>query len=221
MTVPTAVPYLYQTGGGEELILRFGEIYTCQVVLIEALFEERNFLRRIAMQVGRALQSYDIGCSIPDMPGTGESLIDVADVTLPGWQSAVADAARFVEQKSGTLPFMAALRGGALIDHTASAKAWWRFAPASGAELLRPMRQARRICGAADQQDHAGYRLNEAMVAALDAAMPQSPTGPLRQTPVRPDGIAPWRLAEPGDDQALANALADDLAQWIATCAAS
>ena len=221
MTLPAAVAYFYPTGGGEELILRFGASYATQVVLIESLFEERNFLRRIAVQVGRALQSYDIGCSIPDIPGTGESLIDMADVTFPGWQHAVADAARFVEKKNGTLPFIAALRGGALIDHTASAKAWWRFAPAAGAELLRPMRQARRIRGAADQQDHAGYRLNEAMVAALDAAMPQSPTGPLRQTPVRPDGIAPWRLAEPGDDQALANALADDLAQWIATCAAS
>ena len=221
MTLPAAVAYFYPTGGGEELILRFGASYATQVVLIESLFEERNFLRRIAVQVGRALQSYDIGCSIPDIPGTGESLIDMADVTFPGWQHAVADAARFVEKKNGTLPFIAALRGGALIDHTASAKAWWRFAPATGAELLRPMRQARRIRGAADQQDHAGYRLNEAMVAALDAAMPQSPTGPLRQTPVRPDGIAPWRLAEPGDDQALANALADDLAQWIATCAAS
>ena len=221
MTLPAAVAYFYPTGGGEELILRFGASYATQVVLIESLFEERNFLRRIAVQVGRALQSYDIGCSIPDIPGTGESLIDMADVTFPGWQHAVADAARFVEKKNGTLPFIAALRGGALIDHTASAKAWWRFAPATGAELLRPMRHARRIRGAADQQDHAGYRLNEAMVAALDAATPQSPTGPLRQTPVRPDGIAPWRLAEPGDDQALANALADDLAQWIATCAAS
>jgi len=221
MTLPAAVAYFYPTGGGEELILRFGASYATQVVLIESLFEERNFLRRIAVQVGRALQSYDIGCSIPDIPGTGESLIDMADVTFPGWQHAVADAARFVEKKNGTLPFIAALRGGALIDHTASAKAWWRFAPAAGAELLRPMRQARRIRGAADQQDHAGYRLNEAMVAALDAATPQSPTGPLRQTPVKPDGIAPWRLAEPGDDEVLANALADDLAQWIATCAAS
>ena len=221
MTLPAAVAYFYPTGGGEELILRFGASYATQVVLIESLFEERNFLRRIAVQVGRALQSYDIGCSIPDIPGTGESLIDMADVTFPGWQHAVADAARFVEKKNGTLPFIAALRGGALIDHTASAKAWWRFAPAAGAELLRPMRQARRIRGAADQQDHAGYRLNEAMVAALDAATPQSPTGPLRQTPVKPDGIAPWRLAEPGDDKVLANALADDLARWIATCAAS
>ena len=221
MTLPAAVAYFYPTGGGEELILRFGASYATQVVLIESLFEERNFLRRIAVQVGRALQSYDIGCSIPDIPGTGESLIDMADVTFPGWQHAVADAARFVEKKNGTLPFIAALRGGALIDHTASAKAWWRFAPATGAELLRPMRQARRIRGAADQQDHAGYRLNEAMVAALDAATPQSPTGPLRQTAVRPDGIAPWRLAEPGNDEVLANALADDLAQWIATCAAS
>jgi len=221
MTLPAAVAYFYPTGGGEELILRFGASYATQVVLIESLFEERNFLRRIAVQVGRALQSYDIGCSIPDIPGTGESLIDMADVTFPGWQHAVADAARFVEKKNGTLPFIAALRGGALIDHTASAKAWWRFAPATGAELLRPMRHARRIRGAADQQDHAGYRLNEAMVAALDAATPQSPTGPLWQTPVRPDGIAPWRLAEPGNDEVLANALADDLAQWIATCAAS
>ena len=221
MTLPAAVAYFYPTGGGEELILRFGASYATQVVLIESLFEERNFLRRIAVQVGRALQSYDIGCSIPDIPGTGESLIDMADVTFPGWQHAVADAARFVEKKNGTLPFIAALRGGALIDHTASAKAWWRFAPATGAELLRPMRQARRIRGAADQQDHAGYGLNEAMVAALEAATPQSPTGPLRQTPVKPDGIAPWRLAEPGDDEVLANALADDLAQWVATCAAS
>jgi len=221
MTAPAAVSHQYPTGGSHELIVRFGEGHANQVILVEALFEERNFLRHMAVSVARALEAYHIGCSIPDLPGTGESLIDIADVTLATWQTAVADAASFIDKKTGRLPFIAAIRGGALIDHAAPAKAWWRFASASGAELLRPMRQARRLRGVTNQQDYAGYRLGEAIVASLDAAAPQRPVGACRETPVKAAGIAPWRLAEPGDDHALADALADDLAHWIGACAAS
>jgi hypothetical protein len=61
------------------------------------------------------------------------------------------------------------------------------------------------------------------MVAQLGSAGVQ-PVSPLRSIGLGTDGIAGtplWLRAEPGEDAAMAQAIADDIAAWSATCGIS
>ena len=126
-------------------------------------------------------------------------------------------------------PHVIALRGGALLDDAVAAASWWRFAPAPGATLLRQLERAQLVSdreagapsGASGEViELAGYRVSPPLCAALRAADPVTPAGPLRSLPFEGPGLAPWRRAEPTADPALAERLADDIAEWIRTCAA-
>ena len=58
------------------------------------------------------------------------------------------------------------------------------------------------------------------MIAQLGVAEVQ-PVQPLRSVVLGPDGIVGtplWLRAEPGEDAAMAEAIADDIAAWSATC---
>ncbi|HWW56638.1 MAG TPA: hypothetical protein VN047_07070, partial [Sphingopyxis sp.] len=66
----------------------------------------------------------------------------------------------------------------------------------------------------------AGNALSPAMVAQLGAAEAQ-PVEPVRSISLGADGIAGtplWLRAEPGEDAAMAYAIAVDIAAWSKTC---
>src|SRR5690606_36763400 len=132
----------------------------------------------------------------------------------------------------------ASLRGGALIDHRMQAAAWWRLAPVGGASLLRTLMRARvaadREAGlttslASLQSDAqatplllAGNLLSPAMIAQMVSDEAQ-PVAPLRALTLGSgaDAIAGtplWLRAEPGEDTAMAAAIAADIAAWSQTC---
>ena len=202
------------------------------VVIIPPLFEEANRTRRTLVLAMRALAADGFAVMLPDLPGQNESIVPLADVDLERWRDALAETTAGID---GPL-VMASVRGGALIDHRARADVWWRLAPVGGASLLRTLMRARvaadREAGlatsleslqAAAQSDAlllAGNALSPAMVAQLGAAEAQ-PVEPLRSIALGTDGIAGtplWLRAEPGEDAAMAGAIAADIAAWSRAC---
>ncbi len=198
------------------LSFRLGVKHSLQILLIEPFFEEANRCRRLIAQMMRALDDAGIGSTIATLPGAGESLSPVDQVRLADWRAAL-----------GTLraDCVASLRGGALIDDAASAACHWRFAPETGARLVRDLRRT-QLTGTSL---YAGNRLSDAFLADLEGASP-APLPRLRtirlendagEADSKVDGSPLWRRAEPGEDSALAQALAADLADWVKLCAAS
>jgi hypothetical protein len=205
------------------------------VLIVPPLFEEANRARRTLVLAMRALAAQGFTALLPDLPGQNESLVALEDVDLARWQAALDGVAAGIDGPVLT----ASVRGGALIDHAAKAAGWWRLAPAGGASLLRTLMRARvsadREAGLATSIDSlqaeagsaplllAGNRLSPAMVAQLGSAGVQ-PVSPLRSIGLGTDGIAGtplWLRAEPGEDAAMAQAIADDIAAWSATCGIS
>ncbi|MGB3844641.1 MAG: hypothetical protein WA940_02130 [Sphingopyxis sp.] len=205
------------------------------VLVVPPLFEEANRTRRTLVLAMRALAARGFAAAMPDLPGQNESLVALESVDLGMWQNALAERAAAID---GPL-LVASVRGGALIDHRIKAAGWWRLAPAGGASLLRTLLRARvsadREAGATSSLESltetaktaplllAGNRLSPAMIAQLGSAEVQ-PVEPLRTLAPGADGIAGtplWLRAEPGEDAAMAEAIADDIATWSTACGAT
>ncbi|WP_428627977.1 hypothetical protein [Sphingopyxis sp.] len=207
------------------------------ILLVLPLFEEANRTRRTIVLAMRALAADGFATLLPDLPGQNESLVALEQVDLASWQSALADAAATID---GPL-IIASLRGGALIDHHAKATAWWRLAPVGGASLLRTLMRARvaadREGGVTSSLDGlqaaaaaaplllAGNRLSPTMVAQLGSAEVQTIV-PVRTVTLGTGaeaiaGTPLWLRAEPGEDAAMAEAIAADIAAWSTTCGIS
>lgn len=211
----------YHWRGGTELWVRKGEHHARQLLICEPLFEEKNRSRRLIMQIMSVLDSASIGSTVPDLPGTGESLRDIATVAVSDWH----EAAEAVAGRSG-VHYVASFRGGALLDNLGLPV--WRFAPETGARLVRDLKRAQLTSGSASPL-YAGHALSAAFLADLataqPAALPSARIVRLTTDPadadIRYDGAPLWRRAEPGEDADLAHALAHDIIDWMASCAAS
>ena len=207
------------------------------ILFVPPLFEEANRTRRTLVLAMRALAADGFAALLPDLPGQNDSLVPLEQVDLTTWQSALADIAATID---GPL-IIASLRGGTLIDHCAKATAWWRLAPVGGASLLRTLLRARvaadREAGLTSSLDIlqteaataplllAGNRLSPAMMAQLGAAETQ-PVAPRRTVTLGTgaDAVAGtplWLRAEPGEDSAMAAAIAADITAWSTTCGIS
>lgn len=205
------------------------------VLIVPPLFDEANRLRRTLGLAMRALAADGFAAVLPDLPGQNESLVALEAVDLDRWQQALADVAAAIDSPV----IIASLRGGALIDHRARAAAWWRLAPVGGASLLRTMMRARvtadREAGVESSLDSlheaakaaplrlAGNALSPVMVAQIGSAEVQ-PVEPLRSIGLGADGIAGtplWLRAEPGEDAAMAAAIAADISAWSKACGVS
>ena len=206
----------YTWRGGRELLLRFGPHDGPFVVAALPLFEEANRTRAAMIDVLRRLADRGIGAVLPDLPGTGESLIETRDATLHGWREAFAVACTHL---AGPV-HICAWRGGALVDAGAAAESRWYLSPQSGPALSRELARLRHLSGASDS---AGNMVSAEMLAALAAAQPTT-TGRLRvvrlESDVKPAdrklaGRPLWRGTEPDNDDTLQQAVADDLAAWI------
>ncbi|BBB11330.1 hypothetical protein [Sphingopyxis sp. FD7] len=205
------------------------------IIFVPPLFEEANRTRRTLVLAMRALAADGFAALLPDLPGQNESLVPLANVDLDQWQDALAAV---VAEIDGPV-IVASVRGGALIDHHAKATAWWRLAPVGGASLLRTLMRARvsadREAGLTSSLESlqteaataplllAGNALSPAMISQLGAVEAQ-PVEPLRSIPLGEGGIAGtplWLRAEPGEDAAMANAIAADIAAWSRSCGIS
>lgn len=190
-----------------------------RLLIVPALFDEANRLRRFTVEAMRHLDAAGIDAMLPDLPGTNESLVPLAAQSLDGWREAMAAAARHFRATH-----VLALRGGALV---APDLPGWAIAPVGGAAILRQMIRVRVIAAREAGREEraealleqgrqeglvlAGHELSAGMIAALHAAAPAT----LAALPAL--GPALWLRAEPGEDPDQSRALADWIAAELAT----
>jgi hypothetical protein len=207
----------YRWRGGTEHMLRHGAGSPVTLLVLPALFEEANRMRRFTVSIMRQLAVQNIGTILPDLPGTGESEMPLSNVNLLDWHEAIA-------MLSSNALGSVAIRGGALLDGASNNR--WRLAPETGERLLRDLTRATALsvgvpASEIDRQARktptrlAGNRIDPALYRALhDAALVDG----AHTTTV--EGPKLWRTAEPGDDPAFAKLIADDIIAWTKTCGA-
>ena len=207
---------IYRWRGGSERLLRHGVGSPTTLLILPALFEEANRMRRFTVSVMRNLADRGIGTILPDLPGAGESEQSFADVTMDDWRAAVSS---LTDDIFGSV----AIRGGCLMDGTISHR--WRLAPENGERLLRDMVRATAFsmgvsASEIDEQARsaptrlAGNLVSPALYSALHDAIPVDSA---YITSV--EGQKLWRAAEPGDDPEFARLIADDISAWAKSCA--
>jgi hypothetical protein len=189
----------YDWPGGREAMLRFGPAEGPVVVAALPLFEEANRTRTFVVTILRTLAERGIASALPDLPGTGESLVPTAEAGVAAMRQAFA-----------AVPgdYTLAIRSGALLD-AGERKGRWHLAPQSGADLARELARVRALGGGAD---FGGNLLPEAFLADLADAVPAD-----AKIAAHPVALL-WRRAEPDNDPALAALLADDIAAWVRQC---
>lgn len=231
----------YHWSGGDEAMLRFGSADGPVILFAMPLFEEANRLRALVVAMLRALAEQGIASALPDLPGTGESLIATESARLGDWRDAFA-AAEEKLTREGLRVHVAAMRGGVLVDGRANCDSRWHFAPITGAALLRDLIRARQasareagesfdpaaIVSGGPPVELAGNLLSPELIAELQEAGPAL-GGRLRTLRLTTDAASAdhkiaarplWRRAEPENNPALARELAADLARWVRQCAA-
>lgn len=206
-------------GGGthEEGALAFLAERPRRLLVLPALFDEANKLRRLTVEVLHRLDLSGIDSVLPDLPGCNDSLQPLDQQTFAHWQeAAVAALAHFRPTH------VLAIRGGALLD-TGNLPGW-RFAPVNGRSVLRSMLRARVIAAkeagqeatlenlqAAARSDGielAGWRMNATLFAELEQAAPPEVTRLTDLGLADIGGSGLWLRAEPAEDPDQADALA-------------
>ena len=209
-------------GTGEEFALIAGpKDAAARVLIVPALFDEANKTRRLMAETMRTLAGRGVASILPDLPGCGDSLAPLERQDLASWRKAVGAA-----RKHFAATHVLTVRGGVLV--APARLRGWRFEPVGGASQLRTMLRARVISAREEGRqesiakllDHgryagldlAGYPLSAPLVAGLELAeLPKSSKHTILLL-AELGGEALWRRAEPGEDSALANALAARIA---------
>ena len=228
-------------------MMRLGPDAGLVVVVALQLFEEANRTRAVAVAMMRALAGLGVASALPDLPGQGESLMPTQDATLFGLREAFESAVDAIGAEERPV-YVAAIRSGALLDLFAPAQGRWHLSPQEGPALLREVtrvkhREAGRdrklgdlwyLDGTLAEDAHdppvsiAGNLISRHLLSELAAATPHgAPEVPKRVVRLDGDprpadryliGAPPWRRADPCGDDVLAEALANDIAEWVRTC---
>ncbi len=229
----------YDWSGGREALLRFGPDTGPVVILALPLFEEANRTRTFAVGLLRQLAERGIAGLLPDVPGQGESVVPLAGLSVPR----MAEALMALTHRclaNDRRAYAVGIRSGALLDTLAACSGRWHLAPQDGGSLLRDLHRTWRAAGndgdqlammyGTDAVEIAGNVLSPDLLTSFSSATPFDLPGIPRRVVRLSSDPAPanrhidaaplWRRAEPGDDPALANLLADDIATWIAACEA-
>lgn len=207
----------YPCPGGDsaqEFALAFDSARPHRLLIVPALFEEANRMRRLTVEVMRRLDAAGIDSFLPDLPGCNESLASLGAQTLETWRAAIAAAARHFGATH-----VLGMRGGTLLQPDLPG---WRYAPVKGANLLRQMLRARIMvsreagltetqealldAGSHDGLELVGYRLGAELLQQLQTAVPSVRTSEISQDMLGGGGL--WLRAEPGEDRLQADALA-------------
>jgi pimeloyl-ACP methyl ester carboxylesterase len=238
----------YQVNGHYEWRMRIGPEDGVPILFLPPLFEEMNRTRALLAAAMRQLGHRGFRCTLPDLPGTGESERALESC---GWDDWV-EAARAADSPA----LVASFRGGALLD-TAEAAARWRFAPVNGASLIRdlertesagsgantsPRSSRAKSRGARDEflpapfdvardarVQMGGYLIANTLVASVRSAEPAeaAPCRTVRLTSdpkpadAKLDGPALWRRSEPSTSSELTAAIASDIEGWARQCGIS
>ena len=214
-------------GGGthDEMALVAGQNGKHRLLIIPALFDEANRLRRFTVEVMRRLAGAGIDCFLPDLPGCNESTAPLVHQTPSDWQLAMIGAAEHFRASH-----ILAIRGGALV--APAHLPGWHYAPTTGASQLRQMLRARiisaREAGREETQDSlltqgreqgltlAGYPLGADFIAEFQTSTANTEA----QSTISQDmlgGPGLWLRAEPGENREQADALAAIIAMGLAT----
>ena len=213
-------------GGGqaEEMALTFDQLRRWRLLIVPALFDEGNRMRRITIEVMRRLDNAGDDCFLPDLPGCNESLQPLEAQTPDTWREAVGAAAKHFRASH-----VLGIRGGAQL--MPAELPGWRYAPVNGANALRQMLRARiiaqREAGVAETQEGllaeagekglelAGYRLGADFIRTFQSLSPTiaASISEIGQEMLGGGGL--WLRAEPGEDRGQADALAAILAIGI------
>ena len=200
----------------EELLLSFDEGRDQRILILPALFDEANKMRRFTVQVMRKLDAGGIDSFLPDLPGCNESLADLGEQTLSSWRTAAEHAA---SQCRAT--HVLTVRAGALLARTALPG--WHYAAQNGPKLLRGMLRAKTIAEREAGRDASteqlleagleegltlnGWPIGAAMFKELQTAEIHSDVGVTTIEHKSLSGAGLWLRAEPDEDEAQVNAL--------------
>jgi hypothetical protein len=211
-------------GISDELALVCDYGRSARLLIVPPLFEEMNRTRRLLVETQRLLDTAGIDSFLPDLPGCNESLQAFAAQSLGGWRAAMTRAAQHFRASH-----VLAVRGGALVFPCDLPG--WVLEPQKGAAILRQLLRARILAareagveetsaalvehGRTHGLELAGYKLGAALIAGLDAAVPEDEgQRVIRQYEL--GGSALWLRSEPGEDPAQAAALAAIIATGLA-----
>jgi len=199
--------------GREETALVRDAVRSLRLLIVPALFDEGNRLRRFTVEVMRRLGRAGIDTMLPDLPGTNESLPGLETQDTGIWREAMRAAARHF-----AATHVLGLRGGCLFTPDLPA---FHYAPVKGAQILRGMLRARmlagREAGLEENRDSltetarregivlAGYPLGAALFRELET-LEAGPAQIIAQDRIGGSGL--WLRAEPDEDAAQADALA-------------
>lgn len=206
-------------GGGiaEEYALVFDQNRQHRLLIVPALFDEANRMRRLSVEVMRRLDRSGIDCCLPDMPGQNESLQPLEVQACDDWRDAMGSAAAHF----GATHILG-IRGGCIF--TPTSLPGWHYAPAKGVTSLRQMIRARILASreagreessealmamaASDGIELSGHRIGAEFFSEfgkLQAAESEN-TQIIGQDMVGGSGL--WLRAEPGENKDQADALA-------------
>lgn len=211
---PCALP-----GGGiaEEYVLAFDRGREHRLLIVPALFDEANRMRRLTVETMRRLDGAGIDCFLVDLPGTNESLQRLELQSSEDWRDAMTSAATHFGATHGL-----GIRGGCLF--TPAGLPRWHYAPAKGLGQLRQMIRARILASReagreetseglmetalADGLELAGHRLCADFLHAFQSLVAESGPGihEIGQDMIGGGGL--WLRAEPGESREQADALA-------------
>ena len=206
----------------DEYAVRFDSRRKKRVLIVPALFDEGNKLRRFTVETMRALDVAEVDSMLPDLPGTNESTADLADQNLTIWGHAMAHAARHFRATH-----ILTIRGGALC--VPEGLPILRFAPVGGPTILRGLVRARlladREAGPQTTREEvilegrergttlAGYALAPAIFSELEVTDVERRADDISQREI--GGSALWLRAEPDEDSDQSAALARIVAERL------
>jgi hypothetical protein len=205
----------------DEFALAFDRSRRRRLLIVPALFDEANRMRRFTVEVMRRLDAAGIDAFLPDLPGCHDSLQPLELQTPAGWRRAMGAAAAHFRATH-----VLGIRGGVLL--TPGDLPGWHYAPAKAASILRQLVRSRilaaREAGVAESQEGllalgaeqglelSGFRLGPGFLREFPALVPETKVDIPHD---RIGGGGLWLRAEPDEDRAQADALAAILAAEI------
>ena len=109
-----------------------------RLLILPALFDESNKLRRLTVDIMQRLDAAGVDSMLPDLPGCNESLHPLEQQTLSIWRAAAQAAANHF-----TATHVLTIRAGALL--APAGLPGWHYAPVSGSTVLRPLLRGARV----------------------------------------------------------------------------
>jgi hypothetical protein len=205
-----------------EYALTFDKRRSQRLLIVPALFDEANRMRRFTVEVMRRLDGAGIDTVLPDLPGCNESLQQLEAQTPASWRAAMTSAAVHFGATH-----VLGIRGGTLL--TPETLPIWHYAPAKAASILRQLIRSRIIAsreagvnesqeslletGLAEGLELSGFRLGAAFLREFQTLIPPASASEIAQDTIGGGGL--WLRAEPDEDRQQADALAAVLAIGI------